>query len=137
MEKKNRRPSGRIDNPSAKDGSQGAGQSTGCGPGADGAAPRLAGECAAEYGEAVGHQQRGPQSLQAASGQEPGKGRCRSTSQRGQSKNREPNLKQAAPTEMIAQRAADQDQYAQRQQVSIDRPGQIGRVDLEIVCQRG
>src|ERR1700688_4702954 len=137
IDKKNRPPSDRIDDPSADNGSQSAGQGAGRGPGTDGAAPRLAGKRAPENGKTVGHQQRSSQPLQSTRSQEPRKRRRRRASHRGKRKSPQSYLKQSTPAEMIAQRAAEQNQHAQRQQDRVDRPRQIDGVDLQVVGQRG
>ncbi len=105
-------------------------------PGADRAAARLAGEGAAQDGQAVGHQQRRAQPLQAATGQQPAEARRDGADDRRQGEQDQPCQEHASSAEMVTEPAAQQDQRAQRQQVGVDRPGQFRWAGAEIARQR-
>ena len=137
IDQKNAAPAGRIDQPAAQQGTEGAGQRAHGGPGADGPAARFALECAAEDGQAVGHQERGTESLQAPARQQPAETGRGGAQHRGQGEQDQSRHEQAAPAEVVAHAAAQQDQGAQRQQIGIDGPGQLRRPGAEIARQGG
>ena len=123
IEEKDRAPADHIDHPPAENGAERARQRADRRPRANRPAPRIAGERAAEDRQAIGHQKRRPQSLQAATDQQPAEGRRGGADDRRQSEQGQSRQEKPPTAEMVAERAAQQDQRAQRQEIGVDRPG--------------
>ena len=106
------------------------------GPGADRLAPRRALEGGGDDRQRARHQQRPGDSLQGAGAdQELDRGRDRAE-RRGGAEGDQAVDKHAAAAELIAERAADQQQRDQGQHVGLDHPLLPGKAGVEAVADR-
>ena len=74
--------------------------------------------------------------MQAAAGQQPRQGRSRGAQERGDGEDGEPNQEQPPPAEVIASPSTEQDERPERQEIGVDRPGQLGGAGAEIARER-
>ena len=130
-------PGDRVHQPSAEQRAQGSRDRGPPRPLADGGAPVLFDEQLIQQGQAVGHHQRPERTLGQASGQQRGAAAGDRAERRRGAEADQPDREDPRPRVPVAQRATEQDERAQRQQVGVHHPLQPVEAERELAPQRG
>ena len=105
-------------------------------PRADGAGLLGAGEPRVDHRQRAGHQKRRADALQASGGdQYPAAGRQRAQ-QRGHPEDDDAHPQHGQPAELIGDRACNEDQRAEREQIAVDDPLLQGKAAAEFAADR-
>jgi len=124
VDEEHRAPADGVDEPAADQRPDRTGRGAGRRPDADRLAAGLAGEAAAEDGQARRHEHRRAHALQHAAAEQPGQRGREGAEQRGGEEEADTAQQQPAVAVAVAGSAAHQEQRAERQQVAADDPRQ-------------
>src|SRR5262249_31039313 len=137
IDEEHQSPRDGVDEPAAQERAQCGGDAGQARPGADRRAVVLGAEAGRDEREAPGHEERAADALQRAGGDQHTDARSNAAEHRRSREPYEADDEHASTAVLVSERAAQQEQRAQRQEIPVERPLQAGQPAAEVLADVG